>query len=81
MKFKYTGDDERVFPTIGITVKSGDIFEAPDNFVHPNVEPADSAKTKTSKAVFNPNAKDGDKDGFVQDGTEHERPATAKAGE
>ena len=33
MKIKYTGEDERVFPTLGITVKSGDEFDAPKDFV------------------------------------------------
>jgi hypothetical protein len=28
------------------------------------------------KPGFNPKAKDGDKDGFVQDGTPHERPVS-----
>ena len=32
MKYKYTGTDERVFPTLGITVKPGDEFDAPANF-------------------------------------------------
>jgi hypothetical protein len=32
MKYKYTGTDERVFPTLGITVQPGDEFEAPANF-------------------------------------------------
>ena len=81
MKFKYIGTDERVFVTLGLTVKPDDVFEAPDDFAHLNVVPVDSVKTKSNKIAFNPNAKDGDKDGFVQDGTEHERPATPKAGE
>jgi hypothetical protein len=31
MKYKYTGTDERVFPTLGITVQPGDEFDAPAN--------------------------------------------------
>lgn len=37
MKYKYNGSDVRVFPTLGITVKPGDEFEAPENFDMPNV--------------------------------------------
>lgn len=40
MKVKYTGTDERVFPTLGITAKPGDEFDAPEDFVAPNVEAA-----------------------------------------
>ena len=32
MKFKYNGKDERVFPSLGITVKPNEEFDAPDNF-------------------------------------------------
>lgn len=39
-------------------------------------EPKSEPKTKT--AEFKPNAKDGDKDGFVQDGTIHERPVESE---
>lgn len=45
-KFVYTGEGERDFPTLGITVTKGDEFDAPDNFSAPNV----SVK-KTTKAT------------------------------
>ena len=32
MKLKYNGTDERVFPSLGITVKPGDEFDAPEGF-------------------------------------------------
>ena len=35
--FKYNGEDERVFPTLAITVKAGDTFDAPADFVSANV--------------------------------------------
>lgn len=41
--YKYTGSSERVFPTLGITVKSGDTFQGPDNFIAKNVELTSSA--------------------------------------
>jgi hypothetical protein len=44
MKYKYVGTDERVFPSLGITVKKGEEFEAPDNFNATNVLPSNSAK-------------------------------------
>lgn len=43
MKFKYNGTDERVFPSLGITVKPNDEFDAPENFSAPDVV----ASTKT----------------------------------
>ena len=42
MKYKYNGTDERVFPSIGITVKPGDEFDAPDDFVAADVTSADA---------------------------------------
>ena len=38
MKLKYNGTDERVFPTLGITLKPGDEFDAPDGFAHPDCQ-------------------------------------------
>ena len=40
MKYRYTGTDSRVFPTLGIIVKPGEEFEAPDKLDVPNVVPA-----------------------------------------
>ena len=37
MKYKYNGTDERVFPSVGVTVKPGDEFDAPEGFVAANV--------------------------------------------
>jgi hypothetical protein len=71
MKYKYKGTVERVFPSLGITVKPGDEFEAPSNFSAADVT---GANESSPAKAFKPNAKDGDKDGFVQDGTQHERP-------
>lgn len=45
-KYKYTGANERVFPALGITVKSGDEFEAPDNFIANNVVALGKAAAK-----------------------------------
>ena len=44
--FTYKGEGERVFPTIGITVKAGDTFEAPSDFDAPDV-----IQVKTVKAT------------------------------
>jgi hypothetical protein len=32
MKYKYTGTDDRVIPSLGIVVKPNDEFDAPDDF-------------------------------------------------
>lgn len=39
MKYKYTGTDERVFPSLGVVVKPNDEFDAPDNFIAADVTP------------------------------------------
>jgi hypothetical protein len=44
--FTYKGEGERVFPSIGVTVKSGDSFEAPSDFDAPDV-----IQVKTVKAT------------------------------
>lgn len=54
MKVKYTGTDERVFPTLGITVKPGEEFDAPEDFVAHNVEAAKA--TTAPKATATPSA-------------------------
>lgn len=38
--YTYTGDVVLEFPTLVLTVKPGDTFDAPDDFVAPNVAPA-----------------------------------------
>jgi hypothetical protein len=41
MKHTYTGNHEREFPSLGITVKPGESFEAPKEFTaHKNFETA-----------------------------------------
>jgi hypothetical protein len=49
MKYKYNGTDERVFPTLGVVVKPGEEFEAPENFVAADVVPSTSLTTKIAK--------------------------------
>ena len=39
MKFRYDGAGERVFPTVGVTVQPGDVFDGPDDFQHVDVTP------------------------------------------
>lgn len=55
MKYKYTGTDERVFPSLGIVVKPNDEFDAPDNFSAANVEPVSTKSfaktTETTKSA------------------------------
>jgi hypothetical protein len=47
MKFTYTGSDERTFPSISVTVKPGDSFDAPDDFSATDVTPATKNKVAT----------------------------------
>lgn len=44
MKLRYNGTDERVFPALGITVKPGDEFDAPEGFSHPDCAAAGASK-------------------------------------
>lgn len=46
MRYTYNGSSERVFPTLGITVKKGDQFDAPEDFSHPECS-AGEAKSFT----------------------------------
>jgi hypothetical protein len=78
MKLTYKGVEERIFPALGI-VKPGDVVDAPEDFAHPDFVAGGASKATSSKTEFNPNARDGDKDGFVQDGTIHERPVKSSA--
>lgn len=48
--FTYNGSDERVFPTIGITAKPGEKFDAPDDFSAPDVTPTKSKPTPTKES-------------------------------
>jgi len=38
-KYQYTGSGEREFPTLVVTVKTGDTFDAPDGLVAADVVP------------------------------------------
>jgi hypothetical protein len=49
--YKYKGEGERVFPSLGIKVKSGDTFDGPDNLIMKDVELVSSAKPKTSAST------------------------------
>lgn len=53
MKYKYNGTDERVFPSIGKTVKPGDEFDAPEGFVAVDVISASTkpSVTETTKPI------------------------------
>lgn len=42
MRYTYNGSDERVFPTLGITVKKGEQFDAPEGFSHPDCSSGDA---------------------------------------
>ena len=44
-KYQYHGDDERSFPTLGITVKKGDTFDGPEGLNAPGLSLDSSAKS------------------------------------
>jgi hypothetical protein len=46
--FTYRGEGERVFPSIGVTVKSGDSFDAPSDFDAPDVIQVKTVKATTA---------------------------------
>jgi hypothetical protein len=50
-RFQYDGEAEMVFPTIGVTVKKGEQFDAPDDFKAVGVSAALSVKQEIKKAV------------------------------
>jgi hypothetical protein len=52
-QFKYSGDQDLIFPSLGIIVRSGDVFEAPDDLTAEGVEIVTDTKSagKASKAV------------------------------
>ena len=39
MKYRYTGTDEKHFPSLGITVKPEEIIETDKEVNHPELEP------------------------------------------
>jgi hypothetical protein len=49
--FKYIGEDEREFPTLAIIVKSGDTFDAPDDFISANVTSVSKKAPTTAPIV------------------------------
>lgn len=51
MKYKYNGTDERVIPSLGIVVKPGEEFDAPENFIAVDVV------TSTGTATIKPTTK------------------------
>lgn len=84
-QYIYEGDEELVFPTIGVEVKKGDTFDAPEGFTATGVSLVSGksapAESKKSHPAYKEKAKDGDGDGFVQDGTPFERPVEEKVEE
>jgi len=52
-KYKYTGTDERVFPSLGIVVAPNDEFDAPDDFNAHEVISV-SAKISTKPVTITP---------------------------
>ena len=47
--YQFDGEQETVFPTLGVTVKKGDTFEAPEGLVLPGVSIANGKKNKVTE--------------------------------
>lgn len=56
MKLKYNGRRERVFATLGITVRQGDEFDAPEGFSHPDCKPVEPKSQPKPPAPITPSA-------------------------
>jgi hypothetical protein len=50
-KWRYEGDEELVFPALGIIVKNGDVFEGPDNLTLNGLVEDKKAEPAKSKNV------------------------------
>jgi len=55
--FTYEGEQELVFPTVGVVVNYGDTFEAPEGFTAANVVAA-TGKKATKNATATPVSED-----------------------
>jgi hypothetical protein len=55
MKLTYKGTEEKVFPTLGVTLKPGDVFDAPEGFSHPDFVAGGAAKP-APQTTINPSA-------------------------
>lgn len=62
-RYTYSGEDERSFPTLGITVKKGDSFEGPEGLRAPGLSlesskaaPAVEAQKEKTKEEHKPSA-------------------------
>lgn len=51
MKYKYTGSDEKHFPTLGVTVKNGDVIETDKPVNHAEFEEVKSESQKKREEV------------------------------
>lgn len=49
-KFRYTGSDERVFPTLSLVVATNDEFDAPEGFDAPDVTLVTTSKKSVPSA-------------------------------
>jgi hypothetical protein len=58
--YRYEGEEELVFPTLGVTVKNGDEFEGPDGLTINKLVIVDTKKPKTSKVVEDSEAVEAD---------------------
>ena len=56
MKMKYVGEGDREFPTLGLTVTPGQVFDAPKDFAATDVIPAgkDEVSARIEQVAVDP---------------------------
>lgn len=57
-KYEYKGEVERSFPTLGITVKKGDVFDGPEGLTALGLSLADPAKSAPAAVASKENVKE-----------------------
>ena len=53
-KYVYTGEQELVFPTLGLVVNNGDVFDAPAGLVADGISISSSKKVLSSNELVEP---------------------------
>jgi hypothetical protein len=66
-KYRYEGQEELVFPTLGVTVKNGDEFDGPEGLTVNKLVVADSKKSKIATDVVAPSSELADVDLVITD--------------
>jgi hypothetical protein len=66
-KYRYEGQEELVFPTLGLTIKNGDEFEGPEGLTLNKLVVADSKKSKIATDQVAPSSEPIEVDSVITD--------------